>query len=196
MSKVKLLTQAEYAKHRGCSQVAVHKAVKAGRISLINDRIDPAVADIQWAQNTRARATVKPPASVASVGDVAPPPGTPRDEARADEPRAGDDGYWSARVRREKAEAEAAELNTAKLAGTLISVDAVKAVLGNAYVVTREAILNIPARIAAQLAAETDAGAIQSALHTELHRALTTLADAPGKVGGATTPTAEEALAE
>ncbi|MGB6054610.1 MAG: elements of external origin, partial [Burkholderiaceae bacterium] len=56
-----MLTQAEYAKRRGCSAVAVHKAVKAGRISLIDGKIDPAVADIQWGRNTRARAANRAP---------------------------------------------------------------------------------------------------------------------------------------
>ena len=47
-----LITQAEYARRRGVSRVAVHKAVTSGRISLIDGKIDPEVADIQWARNT------------------------------------------------------------------------------------------------------------------------------------------------
>lgn len=58
---VQLLTVAAYARHRGCDEKAVRKAIDENRITAITNsdgkrRIDPAVADIQWAQNTRARA--------------------------------------------------------------------------------------------------------------------------------------------
>lgn len=56
---VQLMTIAEYARHRGCSEKAVRKALAEGRISRIGSGrrcIDPEVADIQWAKNTRARA--------------------------------------------------------------------------------------------------------------------------------------------
>lgn len=58
---VQLLTVAAYARHRGCDEKAVRKAIAENRITAISSadgkrRIDPAVADIQWAQNTRARA--------------------------------------------------------------------------------------------------------------------------------------------
>ena len=54
--RVELITQAEYARRRGVAKSAVAKAVAEGRITLINGKVDPAVADIQWAQNTRTRA--------------------------------------------------------------------------------------------------------------------------------------------
>ena len=54
--RVELITQAEYARRRGVAKSAVAKAVKEGRITLLGGKIDPAVADIQWQQNTRARA--------------------------------------------------------------------------------------------------------------------------------------------
>lgn len=171
MSKVKLLTQSEYAKHRGCSAVAVHKAVKAGRISLIDGRIDPDVADIQWERNTRARVSAQPPAA---LEPVRPPEGL-RSDSPADETRSGDYGYWQSRSRREAAEASMAEMKRAELAGELIRVSAVRAALTQAYVTMREAILNIPARVAPQLAAESDPATIQNLLHAEVHSALTAL---------------------
>jgi hypothetical protein len=42
---MQLITQAEYARHRGVSPQAVNKMVKSGRIPLTNGRIDPAAAD-------------------------------------------------------------------------------------------------------------------------------------------------------
>lgn len=187
MAKVTLLTQAEYAKHRGCSAVAVHKAVKAGRISLIDGKIDPAVADIQWAQNTRARVTARPAAD-APAAPTAPPPSQDAPDARP-----GDDDYWQSRSRREAAEASMAELKRDELMGELIRVSAVRAAMINAYTTLREAILNLPARLAPQLAAESDTAAIQTLLHAELHSALTTLAGAPSKINAepATEPAKE-----
>lgn len=54
------MSQAEYARHRKCSREAVSRAIKDGRILLVQIEgvwlIDVEVADIMWAQNTRARA--------------------------------------------------------------------------------------------------------------------------------------------
>ena len=48
-----LISLRAYARHRDVSLTAVQKARDSGRISLINGKIDPEVADIQWAKNTR-----------------------------------------------------------------------------------------------------------------------------------------------
>lgn len=53
MAAIEWMTQAGYARARGVSREAVRKAIKAGRIALVNGRIDPAMADGQWARNTR-----------------------------------------------------------------------------------------------------------------------------------------------
>lgn len=186
-----MLTQAEYAAHRGCSAVAVHKAVKAGRISLIDSKIDPAVADIQWAQNTRARVSAQPGASTAPPVPVADGVPAEVEAPSADKARPGDNGYWDARTRREQAEASIAERKNAEDAGLLIRVEAVRQVMGNAYATTREAILNIPARLAPKLAPLTDPADIQRELYLELHAALSTLAVATNSQG-AVPPTAPD----
>ena len=51
---VQLMSQRAYARHRGVTLAAVQKAIKSARISTIDGKIDPAVADIQWARNTNA----------------------------------------------------------------------------------------------------------------------------------------------
>lgn len=120
------MTQAEYAEHRGCSGVAVHKAVKAGRISLIGKKIDPAVADIQWEQNTRARnpnaGKGKPPGAAAGADLVAQAAaaGSPTSEPTAPAAPLVDTGYTQARARRENAEAEQAEIDLRKRKGELV----------------------------------------------------------------------------
>jgi hypothetical protein len=75
MAKVNLLSQKEYAEHRGCSPAAVCNAVAAGRISLIDGKIDPVVADIQWKANTRAR--IHKGRAQATTADQAPAAASP-----------------------------------------------------------------------------------------------------------------------
>jgi hypothetical protein len=166
MSKVNLITQAEYAKRRGCSGAAVSHAVKAGRISLIDGKIDPTAADAQWAKNSRVRAgTGKAKAPVAdgdTAGDDASQPGA--------------DDYWKSRSRREAAEAELAEIELAEKNGSVIQVKAVEAVWAQAMGATREHLLQIRARLAPLLASETDPFKVEQLLEEEHSRALQLLA--------------------
>jgi hypothetical protein len=168
MAKVNLMTQAEYARHRGCSRVAVGKAAKAGRISLVNGLIDPIVADMQWKANSRARVSAHAEPEQGTLLNTSAP-GTPADLAPTD-------GYTGSRNRREAAEAELAELRLAEEKGELIRVEAVKGALGVLFAGTRDALLQIPARLAALLAAESVPAAVQTMLHAEIHQALQQLA--------------------
>ena len=179
MATVNLITQAEYAKQRGCSAVAVHKAVKAGRISLIDGKIDPAVADVQWARNTRARAGSGGPATDAVPGVV---PGA------VQAPVVTEGDYWINRARREAAEADLAEMKREEQASRLISVEAVRSTLATVLAATRDSLLQIPARLAPVLAAESDPAVVHDLVQQELHQALSQLARAPVRIAGASTP--------
>lgn len=188
MAKVNLITQAEYAKRRGCSAVAVHKAVKSGRISLIDGLIDPDVADIQWAKNSRARIGSKAPQLGAPAerpddGDQLPLESAglaaqPEAHAPAAAPAAQPDDYTTWRGRREAADAELAELRLAELRRDLISVAAVEGVWSAMLASTREHLLQVRARLAPLLAAESDAFKIEQLLEGEHRKALETLASA------------------
>lgn len=122
---VELITKSAYARLRGCDEKAVRKAVNEGRISLIDGKIDPAVADIQWARNTRARVSQSPAGAAAESGqldmegssDSAPvvAPG-----GRQPEKAPADPGYMQFRSRREEADAQIAEMNAAKMRGTMV----------------------------------------------------------------------------
>ena len=170
MGKVNLMNQSAYARRRGVSKVAVGKAIKAGRISLVNGLIDPEVADIQWKANSRARASQGETEQLALVAV-----GGPGEPAKSDD-------YMHNRNRREAAEAERAELSLAEDKGQLIRVDAVKAAVANVFSATRDALLQIPARLGPQLAAESDPSKAQTMLHAEIHQALQLLAGATERV--------------
>lgn len=176
MSKVKLMTQAEYATHRGVSAVAVHKAVKAQRISTIDGKIDPAVADIQWQANTRPRA-VRPPVSeppASSTGSL--PAQQQHPPSPAGEPV---DDYWVSRARREAAEAQIAEMKRSEIEGTLMRTDALRQAWSKRIAATRDALLQIPARMAPVLAAELDMERVAVLLEDELRQALAELSRDP-----------------
>lgn len=169
MVKVNLVTQKEYATMRHCSGVAVHKAVKTGRISLIDGLIDPAVADAQWAANTRARASAR-----SQPADQVPAPAA--DSAVSPQP-VSDDGYALNRARREQAEAALAEMKEAEMRGNLIRTDSVRTAWAGKITAARDALLQIPSRLAPVLAAETDLDRVTELLEAELRQALTQLSE-------------------
>jgi hypothetical protein len=175
------MSMTEYAAHRGVSHVAVHKAIKAGRISTINGKIDPKVADIQWAQNTRPRAAKRPnrdqdatAATAPAALDAVPPmaaPAVPPLGAADDR----DDDYWTARAKRERAEAAISEMKRAEMEGKLIRTDAVRAAWAKRITLARDALLQIPHRLAPVLAAESDMERVAQLLEDELRNALAEL---------------------
>lgn len=187
MATVQLMTQAEYAKHRGCSAVAVFKAVQDERISLINGKIDPTVADIQWAANTRARASVAKPAmpraaqAPAVVTEapgqmpLAPPP------AAAEPPAPSTEGdYQKHRTSREQAEAQLAHLKLLEQQGVLVNVEQVRAEFAKQVAAVRDGLLQLPGRLAPVLASETDLTRVKTAIDTEIRAVLSQFTAAEG----------------
>lgn len=160
---VTLITQAEYARRRGVDPTSVRDAIRAGRITLIDGKIDPDVADVQWARNSRARVRT----------GQEPPQRNPSAPAADDDltaPRLLT--YEEARRRRELAEAQKAELQLAELQGDLIRTADVRAAYAKRAAGLREALLQIPARLAAVVAAEADQAKCHDLLQAELHQVL------------------------
>ena len=161
---VELITQSEYARRRGCTEGAVRRAVRDGRISLIDGKIDPVAADAQWARNTRVRAGSR----ATDDANLQAPAGPAR--GRSDED--GDDGYWVSKARREKAEADLAELKLSEQRGELVRAADVRAAQARRLAALRESLLQLPARLAPVLAAEVDAARCHDTLQAELHALL------------------------
>ena len=174
--RVSLISQAEYARRRGVAKSAVAKAVAEGRISLIDGKVDPTVADIQWEQNTRARADSRRGASSApTVGVQAPlaaPVAPEGQETRATVPApAPEAGYTDFRTRREKAEAERAEMETAKMAGRLIERDSTERAIFDAFRQLRDAVMASGQRAAPRLVGLADAREIERVIDDEHRKA-------------------------
>ena len=144
-----------YARHRGCTLKAVQKAIDSGRISTRDDgQIDSEAADKEWARNTRTNA----------MSD--------------DEDGFGTSQYTRARAVREHYQARLAKLEFEERVGTLISKDEVQIATFNVFRQYRDHMLNLPDRIAAMLAAETEAAKCYEILATEIRKALNDFADA------------------
>jgi hypothetical protein len=140
--------------------VAAAQAWREARQNLAQRKPAP---DVAPAPTMPSRAPWVDPAAFGGAGPDMPGLGEDRDEAR---------------TRREIAEANMAEMDEARLRRELIRVSAVQAQLSTDYATTRDALLQIPARMAPLLAAEKDPAAVQNLLHAEIHQALMTLAGA------------------
>ena len=94
-----------------------------------------------------------------------------------------EEDHDAARTRLRISEANLSEMKEAEEKGSLIRLDAVKAVLSVAMATAREALLQIPSRLAPLLAAESDPGSVQNLLHAEIHQALELLSSASVRLG-------------
>lgn len=164
----------------GLSSAAIVKLRKQG---MPVDSVEAAQAWREARQNVAAR---KPaPAGVAGHPWRIVHAGQQDQDAplqpEAVEPR--DEDHQAARTRREIAEADLAEMRAAEERGELIRVAAVKSALARVFTTTRDALLQIPARLAPQLAADSDPTSVQNLLHTEIHQTLQDLAGASDRIG-------------
>lgn len=192
---VELITQAEYARRRGVSEAAVSKAVKAGRISLINGRIDPTIADVQWEANTR---------KAVGRGGIAATAAPPRLREHRHSGRSGgsdgqDDGeddpappgghfdYDSARAKREHHEALIAEAKARTLLNQLVDAGKVRAAMSDIGRLVAEHLERLPDRISAQITPAMPTSEIHARLEAELAQLREDLAAAirelPRKLG-------------
>lgn len=176
-----LLTQAEYARSRkerglpGGSREAVRKAVDEGRISAFgaDKLVDQQLADSQWERNTRARVS---PGSGAAAGQPALPlvdaPGadvsTPA-PAAATPAMSQDPTYMQLRARRELADAEMAEMNSAKMRGAMVLREDVDRALFEIGREVRDALTACARRVAAEVSSLNSAEACESVIDRE-HR--------------------------
>lgn len=112
---------------------------------------------------------------------------SPQDGERIHEPDPSGEqaeSFDQARTRDKIAEANLREMTAAKRRGELIEVSAVLAQLGSDYATTRDTLLQIPARMAPLLAAESDPAVLQTMLHAEIHQALLQLSGTSDAVQG------------
>ncbi len=151
-----LLTLAAYARHRGCSRPAVSKALREKRITLTAEGlIDPVAADAQWQARTRPRATAKPAAAELPLS--------------AD---AAGVSYQEAKRRQAVADMLQAERLEAEQRGELLRREVMERVVGDLAAALKQRVMQVKARLAPLLAAETDVAKVSAMLDAELRAAL------------------------
>ena len=158
------MTQAAYARARGVAPPTVLHAIKTGRLvnSLSKDergrlRINPTLADAEWAANTQG-GRGPGPQPYASGAEL------PADAA----------DYNVSRAKKESYLAELARLEFEEKDGTLVPAEDVRKEAFAIARQVRDGLLNIPDRVAAELAAMTDQFEIHKRLTDEIRRALET----------------------
>ena len=149
----------EYAEHREVSVVAVRKAIKAGRITLNqNKKLDPKLADAEWFENTN-----------------------PAKQRNAADKNSGDDkiSYHRSRAIREEYNAKLTQLQFERESGKLIPIEEVKTQAFTAGRRIRDRFLNMPDHIAPQLVGKTNIFEIKNILKSELTKILDELSKSP-----------------
>jgi phage terminase Nu1 subunit (DNA packaging protein) len=167
---VKPLSQAAIGRALGLSQASITKLKGQG---MPVDSVESARAWRKARQNIAARK----PEPVANRAPV-----IRANEVNEDGSELGE-SQDDARTRREIAEANLAEMKESEQRGELIRVEAVKSALAHAYSSTRDALLQIPARLAPLLAADAEPASVQNSLYSEIHLALQHLAGASEQIG-------------
>ena len=166
----------EYARHRraaglkGGSPWGVQKAMKAGRIHTNADgKIDPEQADAEWEATTDA-----------GRGDGHPGPARQIHRSPT-QPSAvlpgGAPSYATSRAIREAYAARLAKITYEEKSKTLVDAARVQAEAFRRARDARDAVLAVPGRLAAILAAESDPVVVEARMTDELRQALEALGD-------------------
>lgn len=170
-----LITQAAYARRRGVSAAAVNKAVKSGRITAIDGKIDPDVADIQWSRNTDLTQSARTNQAILRS------PSSTKDSRQEGQEGKEDSAILVARTRTETARAELFEIEIAEKRGTLVQAEGVKKAAFEKARIVRSALEGLPDRLAPVLAAESDPARCHQLLMAEIKRVLRELAAGEGE---------------
>ena len=172
LTNIQRLTESGLARELGVSRQAVHELVKRGILSKdANGLIDVEMAKV--ALLNRVHPSSKTAAALAQ--QPAPPAEA---TAKPDEPEAANTeitSYHVAKTLREAAEAQIARIKLAEMQGEVIQTSAVRATWAARIASTRDALLQIPSRLAPVLAAETNLAAVTQLLEDELRQALAEL---------------------
>jgi hypothetical protein len=126
-----------YARLRGVSESSVRKAIKAGRLTPLADgTLDPTVADQQWRQNTNVRMGTK------VIAHTSEPTKTTTSGS-----------LLQARTASEIVRAQTGKVRLARLKGELIDRNQAIAQIFKLARTERDAWINWPARVSAEMAA-------------------------------------------
>lgn len=168
LTNIQRLTESGLARQLGVSRQAVHELVKRGVLSKDKDGL----IDFELAKHALMNRVRPSGKTTASLQEPATPAATQTPETST-EPEIT--SYHVAKTLHEAAEAQIARLKLAEMQGDVIQVSAVRATWAARIASARDALLQIPSRLAPVLAAETDLAAVTLLLEDEIRQALAEL---------------------
>jgi len=177
------MSVSEFARHRRVSAEAVSLAVSEGRIQREPDgSINVEQADIDWDRNTR-RARRDPRVDAAAGlkrRETWAKKLSAKAEIAAADPaklESNSMSYSDARAYKENLEAKLKEIDLQQRQGSVLPREQVVQSLETLFRVHRDAILNIPNRVAAQVFEQTSIADVHALLELEFRQTLDELAD-------------------
>lgn len=176
-----------YARHRGVSDTAVHKAIREGRITRDADgSIDVERADREWAKHsvTAAGTPADTPKQVSRPRAENIPVKEPAAEPAAPALNAGGTSLLQARTVNEVVKAQTNKVRLARLKGELVDRPQAIAHVFKLARTERDAWLNWPARVSGQMASKlgVDAHTLHVALEAAVREHLQELGDVRPRV--------------
>lgn len=169
---------AEYARHRGVSRAAVTNAAKRGKFQLVDGLVDPIEADRTWPPRTATTAPPTPASSSPPPADPPPPTAPPArrpPRTTSEGGRPADVTGWDAKADLDWYKAQLAALELAQAEGRLLDAAEVEKSVFEGYRTVRDALQNIPDRLAAEMASESNPIVCRRLIETAIRQALNEL---------------------
>jgi hypothetical protein len=148
-----LISMRQYAKNREVSYALIQRYCKQGKITLVDKKIDPELADKEIEQTVEVRSNSK----------LTKPSGKAVAHAEA---------FNVAKARREKAKADLAELEYLERAGKVVSVAQVQKEAMDLYRGYRDQMLNVVIRATKKLLGESNEFKFRKILKKEIEEAI------------------------
>ena len=167
-----LVSQAEYARQRGVSRQYVGQMVAKGIIKLTGRKVDTDQADAALAA---IREPVRPERRGEAPAAVPDAPALP--QMGSDLPTL----LLKTRIKSEVERAKLLEIKARVEAGKYVDADDVRVAAFNKARVVRDGLLNIPDRLSAVLATESDPARVHELLAAEIRTALEELSGGSGR---------------
>lgn len=154
-----------FAKRKGITLRAVQDGIKNGRIKLTKQK--KGYPKINWDTENQEWEDNRDEARAYSSGNLR--------ELKGNNPQPSENSFAKAKTVRETLTAKILQLEYEEKTGKLVNADEVKVTWFNLARTVRDSLLNIPERISAELAAESDEFKVHKILQTEIYKVLETL---------------------
>ncbi len=182
-STTKRLSIRAYARYRGVSHSAVRKAIAKGRITAVDDGIDPVQADREWEANTDvAKRTVVGSRSAVqqtkTTSASRPRPASPQSARAPSDTSSPSATYSQSRGVRETYLARLAKVDYEERIRKLVDADQMRVAQFNAARKARDILISVPSRIAPLVVGMTEAAEVERILDVEIRRVCAEIAEA------------------